>query len=312
MLIWFCGTFSPNEVHARILDLTSSFCQRLVDYLESVHAGDFLLKVKEEVESEVTAAETLDDYCNPTETLPEPPLRICHKVLVDTCNDCLKVTSWWSRFHFSVNDLLLKSNVHKCSMNCNQDGSENKAHLYRGCLDNIWGKCKACFLHPIFKQTEIDSDTGHIDVKKTESSLNTFSYLMTYLLRCNTDVTSLHLGSAIKGVLLYVSNYVTKPALKTHVIFETIHSMFLSHSEMIGGTESWNNKACKLMTKIVNSLSAKMEMGSPMACMYLLSNPDHYTNYRFVPFYWQSYVHKTRNACELKQNNVSRTDQPCT
>ncbi|KAF8220007.1 hypothetical protein L208DRAFT_1336242 [Tricholoma matsutake] len=57
------------------------------------------------------------------------------------------------------------------------------------------------------------------------------------------------------------------------------------------------------MTKIVNSLSAKMEMGSPMACMYLLGNPDHYTNYRFVPFYWQSYVHKTRNACELKQKN---------
>ena len=66
------------------------------------------------------------------------------------------------------------------------------------------------------------------------------------------------------------------------------------------------------MTKIVNSLSAKMEMGSPMACMYLLVNPDYYTNYRFVPFYWQSYVHKTRNACEMKQNNVSGTDQPCT
>jgi hypothetical protein len=61
---------------------------------------------------------------------------------------------------------------------------------------------------------------------------------MTYLLRCNTDVTSLRSGSAIKGVLLYVSNYVMKPALKTHVIFETVRSMFLHHSEMIGGTES--------------------------------------------------------------------------
>ncbi|KAF8240025.1 hypothetical protein L208DRAFT_1235213 [Tricholoma matsutake] len=238
MLIWIHGTFSPDEACARILDPTSSFCQRLVDYLESVHVGDFLLKVKEEVESEVTAAKTLDDYRNPTETLPEPPPRICHKVPVNTCNDCLKVASSWSRFHFSVNSLLLKSNVHKCSTNCNRDGSENKAHPYRGCLDNIWGKCKSCFLHPIFKQTEIDGDTGHINVKKMESSLNTFSYLMTYLLRCNTDVTSLGLGSAIKGVLLYVSNYVIKPALKTHVIFETVCSMILCHSEMIGGTES--------------------------------------------------------------------------
>ncbi|KAF8220008.1 hypothetical protein L208DRAFT_1072918, partial [Tricholoma matsutake] len=232
MLIWIRGTFSPDEVCVRILDPTSSFCQGLVDYLESVHAGDFLLRVKEEVESEVTAAETLDDYRNPTETLPEPPLRICHKVPDNTCNDCLKVASWWLRFHFLVNDLLLKSNVHKCSTNRNRDGSENKACPYRGCLDNIWGKCKAHFPRPIFKQTEIDVDTGCIDVKKTESLLNTFSYLVTYPFRCNTDVTSLHSGSAIKGVLLYVSNSVTKPALKTHVIFETVHSMFLCHSEM--------------------------------------------------------------------------------
>ncbi|KAF8232129.1 hypothetical protein L208DRAFT_1037110, partial [Tricholoma matsutake] len=44
------------------------------------------------------------------------------------------------------------------------------------------------------------------------------------------------------------------------------------------------------MTKIVNSLSTKMEMGNSMVCMYLLGNPDHYTNYLFIPFYWQSYV----------------------
>ncbi|KAF8240633.1 hypothetical protein L208DRAFT_1231331 [Tricholoma matsutake] len=43
------------------------------------------------------------------------------------------------------------------------------------------------------------------------------------------------------------------------------------------------------MTKIINSLSAKMEMGSLMACMYLLGNPDHYTNYSFVPFFWKSF-----------------------
>ncbi|KAF8220034.1 hypothetical protein L208DRAFT_1336155 [Tricholoma matsutake] len=46
------------------------------------------------------------------------------------------------------------------------------------------------------------------------------------------------------------------------------------------------------MTKIVNCLSAKMEMGSPMICLYLLDNPNHYTNDTFVPFYWQSFVSK--------------------
>lgn len=108
MLLWICGTFSPDEVCARTLEPTSTFHQRLVDYLESVHAGDFLLKSKEEVESDVKTAAGIDGYCNPTETLPKAP----------PTTD----TAWWSRFRSSVNDLLLKSNVHECSTDCNQDG----------------------------------------------------------------------------------------------------------------------------------------------------------------------------------------------
>ncbi|KAH6894768.1 hypothetical protein BKA70DRAFT_1532489, partial [Coprinopsis sp. MPI-PUGE-AT-0042] len=46
----------------------------------------------------------------------------------------------------------------------------------------------------------------------------------------------------------------------------------------------------RLMTKIVNLVSAKMEMGGPMVCMYLLGNPDHYTNHTFVPFFWKRYM----------------------
>ncbi|KAF8237540.1 hypothetical protein L208DRAFT_1038003, partial [Tricholoma matsutake] len=83
---------------------------------------------------------------------------------------------------------------------------------------------------PLFSQTEVDMETGSIDMKKRESWLNTFTYPVAYLFRCNTDITSLCSGTAIKGVLLYVSNYVTKPALKTHVIFETVCSMFQKHS----------------------------------------------------------------------------------
>ncbi len=36
---------------------------------------------------------------------------------------------------------------------------------------------------------------------------------------CNTDVTSLSSGTAIKAVVLYISNYITKSSLKTHVGF---------------------------------------------------------------------------------------------
>ncbi|KAF8881018.1 hypothetical protein BD779DRAFT_1409132, partial [Infundibulicybe gibba] len=63
---------------------------------------------------------------------------------------------------------------------------------------------------------------------------------------------------------------------------------------MIGGSTARKDKARRLMTKIVNSLSARMEMGSPMVCMYLLGNPDHYKSHQFAVCYWQSYVREAR------------------
>ena len=33
-----------------------------------------------------------------------------------------------------------------------------------------------------------------------------------------------------------------------------------------------------------------MEIGSPMASLYLLGNPDHYTSHTYVTFAWRPYV----------------------
>ncbi|KAF8223392.1 hypothetical protein L208DRAFT_1517571, partial [Tricholoma matsutake] len=66
---------------------------------------------------------------------------------------------------------------------------------------------------------------------------------------------------------------------------------------MLTGTESCQQKACKLITKIIDSLSAKIEMGAPMICMYLLGLPDHYTSHIFAAFYWQAFVSNARSLC---------------
>jgi len=41
-------------------------------------------------------------------------------------------------------------------------------------------------------------------------------------------------------------------------------------SEMLGGTQKRKDKARSLLTKIVNALTAKLEIGGPMASLYLL------------------------------------------
>jgi len=282
-------------MHHRILDPASDFRENLVKYLEGTYAGDFMSASLKEVEADVRDASTSEGYKDPTEMLPEIPPSCCSKKKCNGCDRCTDMDSWWSRFCRVVNMLVFRSNLHKCLSTRNKDGSQNKGHAFKGCLNNIYGKCKARFPCPVYEQTRVDTESGSILMKKTEQWLNTFSYLVTYLFRCNTDVTSLRSGTAIKSVLLYITNYVTKAPLKTHAVFDTIHYIFERNPNVVGGSNSNKEKAQKLMMKIVNSLSVKMEMGSPMICMYILGNPDHYKSHDFQVFYWVSFVNAARS-----------------
>src|SRR5882724_3840036 len=113
---------------------------------------------------------------------------------------------------------------------------KNKKKERRGCI-NKQGNCKAQFPRQIFDRTEVDPKTGALNIKKGERWINALSPIVTYLLRCNSDVTSLLSGTAIKAIVAYISDYVTKPGLKTYTIFDTIRSVFDKSSEMLGGTQ---------------------------------------------------------------------------
>src|ERR1700691_5517444 len=100
----------------------------------------------------------------------------------------------------------------------------------RGCI-NKHGNCKARFPRQIFEKTEVDPKTGALNIKKGEIWINTFTPIVTFLLRCNSDVTSLLSGTAIKAIVAYISDYITKPGLKTYLVEWAIaaHGMYESH-----------------------------------------------------------------------------------
>ncbi|RXW16234.1 hypothetical protein EST38_g9620 [Candolleomyces aberdarensis] len=64
--------------------------------------------------------------------------------------------------------------------------------------------------------------------------------------------------------------------------------------------------ARRMIVRIVNSLSAKMEIGAPMAALYLLKNPDHYASHDFRVFYWKNYV----NHVELEWRRLIDNGDP--
>ncbi|KAJ7793155.1 hypothetical protein B0H13DRAFT_1935544 [Mycena leptocephala] len=136
---------------------------------------------------------------------------------------------------------------------------------------------------------------GHINIKKAEPQLNTFSRVLTYFSRSNTDVTSLLSGTAVKAVVSYVSDYVSKLGLKSYQAFASVFDVFERNQETSTNGAQGVDTAKTLMRQMINSMSTKMEIGSPMASMYVLGNPDHYCSHKYVNFAWRSYVTFVKN-----------------
>ena len=127
---------------------------------------------------------------------------------------CENTANWWGNFKNTVDDLILWSNVHQCHTSIPADEKTSKKE-WRGCI-NKYGNCKARFPRQIFEDTQVHPKTGALNIKKGEKWINTLTPTVTYLLQCNTDITSLLSGTAIKAIVAYVSDYVTKPGLKIY------------------------------------------------------------------------------------------------
>jgi hypothetical protein len=305
LLLWISQSLSPQEVRDRILDHTSDFQRKMVEYIEAVHMGQFFNGSLSDVKSLVKhAADNVPGYVDPTKTMPLPPPKRCRQKNCSECSKCSRLLGWWDKFKKTVDDLVFRSNVHSCKSSA-KDKQGN--YTMKGCV-NSEGQCKARFPREVVAQTAVDHLSGSLKIKKGEPWLNTFNPVITYLLRCNTDVTSLLSGTAIKAVVGYVTDYVTKPGLNTYSIFDTVRQSFERNTDMLNSSTDRKQAARILMTKIVNGLTAKMEIGSPMASLYLLQNPDHYASHEFVNFYWKSYVREARMAW-LEDSEIDKSEK---
>src|ERR1700676_2690693 len=95
------------------MDPNSNFQKKIVEYLECVHLGEFMTGTMDEVKEQAQENMKAKEYRDPTQTLPDAPPELtncdCNK-----CESCESTTNWWQNFKNTVDDLILRSNVHKC------------------------------------------------------------------------------------------------------------------------------------------------------------------------------------------------------
>ncbi|EPS93729.1 hypothetical protein FOMPIDRAFT_1135645, partial [Fomitopsis schrenkii] len=221
-MLWIVNSLSPQEIRDRIMDPSSDFQQKMVEYLEGVHQAEFIESTMSEVQDIIEQKQECHQYQDPTLTLPDPPpstLKHHDNNHSATCQLCKATDNWWIRFKDTVNDIVYRSHRHQCSTapgGCKVDKKTGK----------ILKVCKRRFPRQVRPCTVMDPDSGALLMKQGEARLNSYSPALTYLLRCNSDVTSLLSGTAIKAITAYVTDYITKTPLKTHAMFTAVKTVF--------------------------------------------------------------------------------------
>ncbi|KAF5328907.1 hypothetical protein D9611_014251 [Ephemerocybe angulata] len=321
MLIWIICALSPQQVRDRIMAKDSDFVKELIAYLEGCQTGDFMTGTMDDMKARFrtkdskspndparpdnmqqtdglpneTDVKSETPVHDPTQALPRPPpdARSQHADAPScdcTCDGCFALSEWTGHYKDTVDNILFRSNVHTCyyKRDVITNGVRTQHVFGKGCLnkDHV---CTGRFPRQLFKSTVIDTD-GHINLKKNESWINTVNELMVYLFGCNTDCTSLSSGTAVKASAGYIADYISKFGLKTYQIFSSIYDVFERNPDIKDESKDENDAARKLILKMANSLTSKIEIGGPMAAMYLLGHPDHYSSHDFVTLYWRPYV----------------------
>ncbi|RDX50981.1 hypothetical protein OH76DRAFT_1348115, partial [Lentinus brumalis] len=216
MLIWIRNALSPQEMRDALL-ADNQFTLRLISWLESCHQGDYATGSEAQVRARllpINSAHSMnsegenfdmdDDLflrdpttCLPRCPLPDPTTR--------------NQIDWIRSMEQDADHVVFLSNRH--------DSDHRK-----GCKKGKDKPCRARFPRPLQGSTEVD-DTGALTFRKTEPWINTFNPLLSFLLRCNSDVTCLLSGTQVHAIVAYVTDYITKPTLNTRTIMQTVREV---------------------------------------------------------------------------------------
>ena len=137
--------------------------------------------------------------------------------------------------------------------------------------------------------TVVDDKTGELTLQKLDGMVNNFNSTMLRALRCNMDIKFIGTGCLAKAALYYITNYISKAQLKSHVSFATLEVALRKLGKHVTGGGDITMCAKKLLTKCANMLIGLQELSAPQVASYVLDFEDHFTGHKFRHLYWPSF-----------------------
>ncbi len=188
------------------------------------------------------------------------------------------------QFQLFVKDLAIACNWHNHTDSCWKYLDDNDPRDDDHCRFRVNGKTKSF--------TELDPETSSVLLRRLHPWINNYNDLVLFLVQCNMDIKYIGSGEAAKALVYYVTDYITKQTLPTHVGFSALQYAIIKNNEKFEGDiqTSENSKARSMVTKVVNQLAARQEMPHQQIMSYLVGGGDYYTSHKFKNLRWTDFV----------------------
>ncbi|KAK0231893.1 hypothetical protein EDD85DRAFT_971756 [Armillaria nabsnona] len=260
MLVWVYGTLDPNEIKSRIMEAgDEEFKTRLFSFLD----------------------DSLSNY------IPDVPME-CDSVLSDGFNASAVRGDDVGIMTDMPDELLAQRDLRNLVIDC-------QIHKYRKtcfkyCPPPLPKVC--CFdldVNNVNPETYFDYEKGEICLRCLDGLVNNFNATILRAVCCNMDIKFIGSGASAKAVLYYITDYITKSQLKTHVAYAALELLVKKLGEYDPNEDEVTVRAKRLLQRCAYSMLSHQELSGQQVSSYLLDFEDHFKSHEFQGLYWTSF-----------------------
>jgi hypothetical protein len=130
---------------------------------------------------------------------------------------------------------------------------------------------------------------GEINLRTSNGLINPFNQLILEMVRCNMDITFISSGYSALAVLYYITDYISKQQLKTHIAYNLLEHALTHLNQYNNSDDTDHVRAKRILMRCANAVISKQELSAQQVASYLLGSSDFYASHSFKDFYWKTY-----------------------
>lgn len=129
--------------------------------------------------------------------------------------------------------------------------------------------------------TSFDKETGSLTMHHLDGMVNNHNPTTAVATCCNGDIKFMASGAAVKSVLFYITDYITKSQLKSHVSFSALEVALKKLGDCDPTDTDTELRAKKMLQKCVYSIISHQELSGQQVAAYLKGYGDNYSSHKY-------------------------------